>query len=115
MSAPKGARLSLRTAMFAVFLAALGIALAVQGSLLVLQNRKIASVEATARRIEMQNRQLTNAIVRDQQARAGEFSDLRREIEAIRGASVAPSDFRPPQQAAPSRSIPTGEWVQVSV
>jgi uncharacterized protein (TIGR03067 family) len=100
--------------MFAVLLAALGITLAIQGRLLILQGRRIASLEATTQRLEMQNRQITNVFMRGQQAQLAEFSDLRREIEAVRGASATPAASKSPGPVPPSASVPTGEWVQVT-
>jgi uncharacterized protein (TIGR03067 family) len=107
MSDPRG--FSLRTAMLAVFLAALGISLVIQGRLLILQGRRIASLEATARRHEIQGIQLANTLIKDQQARIGEFSDLRQEIEALR--PVAPTK----STVTPSAKTPQGEWVQMTV
>jgi len=101
--------------MLAVLLAALVCTLAIQGRLLVLQGRRLISLESTARRIELQNRQLADAIVRDQRARIGEASDLRRELESLRVASARSAAPGPPGPARPSAGTPAGEWVQVTV
>jgi uncharacterized protein (TIGR03067 family) len=111
MSGSAIAKLSLRTAMFVVLLAALGISLAIQGRMLAVQGQRISTLETTARRLEVQNRQVANVIIQDQQARIGEASDLRREIEAIRPVSATVSD----PKGLPSASTPSGEWVQETV
>ncbi len=108
MSGPIGARFGLRTVLLAVIFAALIICLAIQGRLLTLQGQRISALEATTRRFNQQSVQIANLRSKDQQARSGELSDLRREIEAIRQGLIASKADRPAEPSPPSADTPTG-------
>ncbi len=108
---PSVRRFSLRTAMLAIAMIALGLMVVIQARMRIEQDRKIARLEATNERIERQNLQLANWIIRDQQGRRQDLSDLRREVEAVRRSLEKPPSTEP---IADDATTPQGEWLGVT-